>query len=167
MDYNWLFLFVAALVPMLTGFIWYHPKVFGAQWMKLNQFTEAELQKGNMALILGVTYLLSVFLSMGLIGMVIHQFGVEGLFTPRAGESDAIASELKAMVEPIRANYSERYRYFGHGALHGGLAALMVALPVVGINALFERRGWKYTAIHTGYWFLTLALMGGILCQFL
>ncbi|MEM1124806.1 MAG: DUF1761 domain-containing protein, partial [Bacteroidota bacterium] len=32
------------------------------------------------------------------------------------------------------------------------------------MNALFERRGWKYIWIHTGYWFITLALIGGLLC---
>jgi len=31
---------------------------------------------------------------------------------------------------------------------------------------MFERRGFKYIAIHGGYWMLTLGLMGGIICQF-
>ncbi|MBI1193780.1 MAG: DUF1761 family protein [Bacteroidetes bacterium] len=165
MDYNGLFYFVAALVPILTGFIWYHPKTFGAQWMKLNQLTEADLQKGNMALILGVTYVLSLILAFGLSGIVIHQSGVESLFAMEYGHDGQ--QEITALVDTIRANYSDKHRHFGHGALHGGLAALMLALPVLGINALFERRSWKYIAIHTGYWWVTMLLMGGILCQFL
>jgi hypothetical protein len=167
MDYNWLIVFVAALVPLLMGFIWYHPKTFGTQWMKLNHFTEAELQKGNMALIFGLTYLLSLFLSVGLSGIVIHQSSIESLFTFREGDTEAAKQAMTALAETIRADYSDRYRSFGHGALHGGLAAIMIALPILGINALFERKSWKYIAIHTGYWWVTLLLMGGILCQFL
>jgi hydrogenase maturation factor len=36
----------------------------------------------------------------------------------------------------------------------------------VGINALFERRGGKYILVHVGYWIVTLALIGGVVCQF-
>ena len=37
---------------------------------------------------------------------------------------------------------------------------------VIGINALFERKGFKYIAINAGYWILCLGLMGGVLCAF-
>jgi hypothetical protein len=33
-------------------------------------------------------------------------------------------------------------------------------------NALFERKGWKYIWINTGYWVITVSIMGGILCAF-
>jgi len=165
MDYNYLYWFLAALVPAITGFIWYHPKVFGTSWMKLNNLTQRELDKGNMALILGVCYVLSLLLAVGLTGLVVHQAGFFSLFAmdyEKAGQE-----EIKALVDNVMTTYGDRHRSFGHGALHGGLAALMFALPVLGINALFERRNWKYIAIHTGYWFVTLLLMGGILCQFI
>jgi len=38
-------------------------------------------------------------------------------------------------------------------------------LPVMGVNALFERKGFKYIAINVGFWTVSLALMGGIICQ--
>ena len=44
------------------------------------------------------------------------------------------------------------------------LAALFVALPIIGINALFERKSAKYVALHLGYWAISLALMGGVIC---
>ena len=59
------------------------------------------------------------------------------------------------------------FRTFKHGAFHGTIGALFLALPILGINALFERRSFKYIAIHTGYWMLTMGLMGGVLCQFI
>ncbi|MBL4587462.1 MAG: DUF1761 domain-containing protein, partial [Flavobacteriales bacterium] len=68
------------------------------------------------------------------------------------------------------ANFKEQYgtvhRSFGHGAAHGLAASLFFVLPVLGINALFERKGFKYIAINVGYWMLTLILMGGVICQF-
>ena len=62
--------------------------------------------------------------------------------------------------------YGNDFRTFKHGALHGTLTGVGIALPVVAINAMFEKRGFKYIAIHAGYWILTLLLMGGIICQF-
>ena len=64
------------------------------------------------------------------------------------------------------ATYGDRFRTFGHGALHGTMIGLFVVLPVMGTNALFERKSLKYVAINVGYWIVTLAIMGGILCQF-
>jgi hypothetical protein len=49
--------------------------------------------------------------------------------------------------------------------MHGSMAGLFFALPILGINAIFERRGLKYTLLHTGYWVITLGLIGGVLCQ--
>lgn len=56
---NWISVFVGALVPMLMGFIWYHPKFFGTAWMHSLGFREEDLQGGNMAVIFGVSYIMS------------------------------------------------------------------------------------------------------------
>jgi hypothetical protein len=56
------------------------------------------------------------------------------------------------------------HRSFGHGALHGAIGAIFFVLPVLGINALFERKGWKYILINVGYWVVTLTIMGAIIC---
>ena len=63
--------------------------------------------------------------------------------------------------------YGNRFRTFKHGALHGTIAALFFSLPILGTMSLFERKGFRYIAIHVGYWVVTLALMGGALCQFI
>ena len=62
--------------------------------------------------------------------------------------------------------HGHSFRTFRHGALHGVIGAITFALPVLGINALFERKGFKYIAIHLGYWVVSLALMGSVLCHF-
>ncbi|MFK7808354.1 MAG: DUF1761 domain-containing protein [Saprospiraceae bacterium] len=60
---EWLHILGAAATTMVIGAIWYHPKVFGTAWMKSIGKTEADLAKGNMALMYGVGYLLSCFIS--------------------------------------------------------------------------------------------------------
>ncbi len=59
MTINWLALLVGALVPMVLGFIWYHPKLFGTAWMNSLGFKEEDLEGGNMPLIFGLSYVLS------------------------------------------------------------------------------------------------------------
>ena len=130
---NWLAIIVAALIPMIIGFIYYHPKVFGRAWMNSLGLTEADLKAGNMALIMGISLFMSFVLSMWLVGNVDGP-GQEG-----------------------------RYDSFQHGAVHGLIIGLMVAMPVLVTNGLFERKNLKNLLINTGYWVLTLMLMGGVL----
>ncbi|MEO6691483.1 MAG: DUF1761 domain-containing protein [Saprospiraceae bacterium] len=60
---QYLSIFLAGLIPMILGFVWYHPKLFGASWMKSLGFTEANLKEGNMGLTMGLATLLSIILS--------------------------------------------------------------------------------------------------------
>jgi len=163
MEYNALFYFVAAIIPMVIGAVWYHPKVFGNAWMKASGVTEEQIQGGNMPLIFGLAYVFSLILAFGMTGIVIHQSGIDSLFTMDIMAGD---EEITTMVESLHATYGDKHRHFGHGALHGGIAAILLALPLLGTIALFERRKWKYVAIHTGYWFVAMSLMGGVICQF-
>lgn len=161
MPTNFYMYFVAALIPMVVGAAYYHPKAVGGPWMKENGFTMESLEGGNMAKIFGFAYLLSVILAMGIGNFAIHQTQVVGLTIPEVLES---GSQAQKDVNAFFATYGDRHRNFGHGAVHGIIAAIMFGLPLFGINALFERKSWKYNLIHFGYWAITLALMGGLLC---
>jgi len=158
-------LLIAALVPMLVGTVWYGP-LFGKVWMKVNGFTEESLKGGNMALIFGLSFFLSIILASGLMGLTNHQTGVMQLFATHP-DFEKVGSEVHTLFNTTMEEFGDRHRTFGHGALHGGLAAILIALPLIAINALFERRGGKYIGIHFGYWFVTLILMGGVVCQWL
>ena len=46
---NFVAIIVAALIPMIIGFIWYHPKVFGNTWMQVAGMTEEKVKTGNKA----------------------------------------------------------------------------------------------------------------------
>ncbi len=102
---------------------------------------------------------------MALTGIVIHQNHIYSVLMNEPGLYEK-GSPLFNYVAEFMEKYGKNFRTFKHGALHGALSGIFFALPVIGINALFERRGWKYTTVHIGYWTITLALMGGIICQF-
>lgn len=153
--------FVAALIPMVIGAVYYHPKVVGGAWMKTNGFSTEDLEGGNMPVIFGVAYLMSLILAFGMTSLVIHQTGVAGLFMPEAQEAGSVmANEMQDFM----AKYGDRHRTFSHGSVHGIIFAIFTILPVITIIANFERRGAKYVFVHFGYWLITLALMGGLLC---
>ena len=75
-------------------------------------------------------------------------------------------SEVMNRLDTLMLEFGDRFRTFKHGALHGTLIGLLFVTPILGTIALFEQKSFKYVAINGGYWVITLALMGGVLCQF-
>jgi uncharacterized protein DUF1761 len=157
MDFNFLAIFVAALSSLLVGFIWYNPKVFGTIWMRESGVNMEDGKKPNMALIFTLVYIYSVFIAFILSSSVIHQFGALGMIG--GDETKAGASYTAFMAE-----YGTAFRTFKHGALHGTMVGLLLVLPVVAINSLFEKRSWKYILVTGFYWVVTCLIMGGIIC---
>ncbi len=165
MHINWLIILLTALVPMLTGFIWYHPKFMGNAWMLSAGLTEEKIKGGNMGMIFGLSFLFSVMLAMAMMGMVIHQNHIYSILIDEPGFADP-NSEVGLYISAFMEKYGNNFRTFKHGALHGFLGGLFIAFPILATNAMFERKGWKYIWINTGYWVITLALMGGIICAY-
>ncbi|MBW1656923.1 DUF1761 domain-containing protein [Flavobacterium quisquiliarum] len=161
MKINFFALLISAIVTLVVGFIWYSPKVFGTIWMKENNLTQEELRKGSMFKIFGLTYIFSLMITMTLMSLTIHQSGAIGMVG-----GPPLMDSAKPSFAAFMADYGMAYRTFKHGALHGFMSGLFFAFPLIGINGLFERKSWKYIFIHTGYWLITLTLMGGIVCGF-
>jgi hypothetical protein len=148
----------AAVSTFLTGFIWYHPKVFGTAWMKAEGLTEEQLKNGNMAKIFGLSFVFAFVLGFfALHTGVIHQFGALGMI----GGDPALA---KPSYGAFMADYGDAFRTFKHGSLHGALLGLFFVLPVIAINGLYSHKSFKLIFITAGYWVVTLAIMGGIIC---
>ena len=163
-EFNFKIIAIAALVPLVMGFLWYGPMLFKNAWMKEVGFTDDSMKGANMALIFGLSYVFSFFIGFALDQIVIHQFGAQStLFDSGFVEG---TGEGYAYFQDFMSAYGDRFRTFKHGVLHGALTGLFLALPIMGTNALFERKSFKYVAINVGYWTVTLALMGGILCQY-
>ena len=156
MEINFLAVVVAAISALVVGFVWYNPKVYGTAWMKAAGMTEEDVKGGNMLKIFGLSLLFAFFLAMSLHALVIHQTGVMSL---TGGDIENALPSYAAFMQ----DYGDAFRTFQHGALHGFLAGIFIALPILGTNALFERKSGKYIFINAGYWIVTLTLMGAII----
>lgn len=163
METNWIALVVAAIIPLIVGGIWYHPKVMGTAWMQASGITEEQIRSGNMAKIFGLTFLFSLMLATFMNVWVVHQYAINSILMNEPGFGDP-NSEIGLFISDFMAKYGINFRTFSHGATHGIIATLFFAFPLLAINAQFERQSWKYILIHTGYWMITLALMGGLIC---
>lgn len=136
---------VGALVPMFVGFIWYSKALFGNAWMQSIGKTEEDIQQGNMALTFGVSFIMALVLSFFMFGFL----GFHDVLMP-----------LLFPDEPFTHG-------FKHGLYHGGLFGVMIALPVLVTNSLFEQKNWTNIGINAVYWVVTMALMGGVISLFL
>lgn len=161
---NFIILPAVALIPLLVGFVWYNPKVMGNAWMTETGMTEEKAQQGNMLMIFGAAYVFALFIAFAMLGMVNHQMGILQLFAGQEGFGEAGSAVMKS-YESVMAIVGDRHLTFSHGAFHGLFSGIVVALPIIGTNALFEQKSWKYIFINAGYWILTFALMGGVLGQ--
>ncbi len=166
MEFNLLVIALAAIVPMVTGFIWYNPKVMGAAWMREAGLTEDQLKGGNMGMIFGLSYVFSFLLALGISSIVVHQYHVQSILMNEPGITEQ-GSDINLYFMDFLSKYGENFRTFKHGVLHGFIASVLVVLPILATNAMFERKSFKYIWINTGYWAITISLMGGVLCQWL
>ena len=130
---NWLSMVIATIIPMVVGFIYYNPKVFGNAWMKSLGITEEDIKKQNMAKTYGIAIIMSFLLAFFLINFN-NSPGQEGEFDS-----------------------------FKHGAFHGLFLTVVMAMPILMTNGLFELKSLKNIFINIGYWLITLVLMGGVL----
>ena len=146
---------------MVLGFVWYNPKVFGNAWMTASGMTDEKIKNSNMAVIFAVSFVLAIMLAFSLQFMVIHQFHVKSLFFKQP--IDDATTEIGALYKTIMDQFGTSYRTFKHGVFHGVIGGFFMALPILGTNAMFERKGFKYIAINVGYWIVCLGLMGGLL----
>jgi hypothetical protein len=159
MEMNWIAVFVSALATLVVGFIWYNPKVFGTVWMKETGLTQDELVKGNILKTFSLTYIFSLMIVIIESSLTIHQSGALGMIGGPMKINEALPS-----FNAFMNDYGTAYRTFKHGALHGFMSGLFFAFPMIAINGLFERKSWKYIWIHSGYWIVTLTIIGSLIC---
>ncbi len=164
MNINFLVLLLAALVPMLLGFIWYHPKVFGNAWMQAAGLTEEQLKNSNMAKIFLLSLVCSFLLAFSHQFMVIHQYHLFSLVADIVKPGDTTSPDAQWLNSSLES-YGKHFRTFKHGAFHGFLAGIFIVLPLFGTTALYEKKNAKWLLINTGFWTACLLFMGGIICQ--
>lgn len=165
MNINFLVILLAALIPMVIGAIWYNPKVLGTAWMNAAGLTEEKLKGANMLKIFTLSFIFMFFLAFVMQMLVIHQIHTMAILYNQPDFATP-GSTSSTMMKQFMELYGNSYRTFKHGAFHGTFSGIMIALPIIGTNALFERKNFKYIAINAGYWILSMALMGGVICAF-
>jgi hypothetical protein len=149
---------VAAAAALVIGAVWYNPKIgFGNVWMEASGMTEEKMKSGKIAVIFALSLVFAVLLSVLLMQFTNHQWGAIGMI----GGDPELA---KPSFDVFMADYGDAFRTFKHGALHGSMFGVLGALPIIGTIALFERKSAKYILVNSGYWIVTLSIMGGILC---
>jgi hypothetical protein len=161
---NWYIIFVAALVPMAMAFVWYNPKVMGTTWMSASGMTQEKSKKVQMPLVFGLSYLFSCMLASALLPLTIHQMHIYSIFATYEGLG-VEGSDLMLSISNFLGDEINSFRTFKHGAFHGTLSGVFIALPILATNAMFEAKGFKYIAVNAGYWIISIALMGGIICK--
>ena len=159
---NFIAILVASVVPLIVGFIWYNPKVFGTVWMNESGVTEEKMKNANMARIFILSFVFSFLFAMGATQLVIHQNHFHSVLMEEPGYEET-GSELQNYVDDyFMDKYGNNFRTFKHGMAHGFFSGIFILLPIIAINALFERKSWKYILINLGYWVVTLIIVGGI-----
>jgi len=63
---NWLAVLAAAVSTFVIGGLWYSPAVFGRAWMLANNFTQEDLDRGNIAKIFGLSFVFALLMSANL-----------------------------------------------------------------------------------------------------
>lgn len=159
MEINFLAILVAAIVPLIMGFIWYNPKFLGTAWMREAEMTEDKMKSGNMAVIFGMSLVFSFLLAFFVQMLTIHQFGALGMIG-----GDPAADGILPSFQAFMDDYGTHFRTYKHGALHGAMAGIFMFMPIIAINGLFERKSWKYILINGMYWTVCLTIMGAIVC---
>ena len=138
MDFiNWTAVIVTAFVPLVAGFVYYHPKVLGTAWMQSLGKTEEDFDNSKMGLTFGISFVLAIVLSWFLKVLIETSHGVM-----YGGES---------------------FHTFQHGALHGAMFLAFFCIPVFVTNGMFEQKSAKNYWINIGYWVIVGGIMGGIL----
>ncbi len=161
MQLNYWLILATGIIPIFIGFLWYNPTIMGKKWMETVGITEESMKGANMPLIFILSYVFGCMLSLALHTVVIHQMGFKSVM-----DGDT-TSETLGYMKNFFETYGTRFRTFKHGVLHGVITAIFVALPVIGVNALWNRKSAKYIFIHVGYWVICMGLIGGVLCAFM
>ena len=165
MTFNLPILLLAAIIPLILGFIWYHPKVFGTVWMNASGLNAESMKGVNMVKIFSLTFIFSFIAALAMQFVVIHQFHMYSILANEVGIKDP-TSEIGMYLKNFMDKYGNNFRTFKHGALHGTITGIFLIFPIIGINGLFERKSFKYILINAGFWTVSLALMGGIICGY-
>jgi hypothetical protein len=162
MQLNWYIILATGIIPNIIGFVWYGP-FFGKIWAKESGFIPGD-KPVNLVKMTGLTLLFGIMLAVALTPIVIHQVSVQSALSTQ--DFYTPDSELKIYLQDFMSRFGTNFRTFKHGMLHGFISGLFLFFPVIGCNALYEGKSFRYTLINSGFWTVCAMIMGGIICAF-
>lgn len=121
-DMNWIAILLCGVSSMLLGALWYSPRLFGKAWQRGAGLSDSDLAGGNMALIYGLAFLLSLLAA-----------AVFALFVGRGMPlGPSVAAGAAAGICWVAASFGINYlferRSVGHWLINGGYHALQFTL---------------------------------------
>lgn len=78
-----------------------------------------------------------------------------------------MAIPLALMMSAFYQMHDASEQVWSHGALHGTMLGLFVAVPVLSVHFSFEGdRGWRNALYHMIYWIISIGLVGSVVFAF-
>lgn len=135
---NYWAVFGAAIAAIVLGIVWYGP-LFGKQWMRIVGISKADMEaageKGKR--MMQRSYAIMALSSLVMAYVLAHILTYASAFTGSSGIEAGISAGLSIWVGFVG--------------------------PVMMGNVIWEGRPWKYWFITSGYYLVSLILMGIIL----
>lgn len=130
----------AVIVAVVLGVLWYGP-LFGKQWMRTIGISHDQMEEAKKK---GMAGMWRTYLAM-ILGTLVMAY--------------VLAHVISAFGEALGESIG------GTGATAGIWMWLGFVAPVTLGNVLWEGRSWKYWFIVSGYYFVSLVLMGIIIAS--
>lgn len=130
----------AVIVAVALGMVWYGP-LFGRQWMRTVGISHEEMERAKEKGMQGMwrTYALMILGTLVMAYVLAHVLAYAMAFTGEEGTEAGISGAISIWI---------------------GFVA-----PVIMGNVLWDGRPWKYWFIVSGYYLVSLILMGVILAN--
>ena len=121
-DVNWIAVLLCGVSSMLLGALWYSPLLFGRVWQRGAGLSDAGLAGGNMALIYGLAFLLS------LVAAAVFALYLGRDMALGASFAAGAAAGLFWVAAAFGINYLFERRGLAHWLVNGGYHTLQFTL---------------------------------------
>ena len=120
-ELNWVGILLCGISSMVLGGLWYSPLLFGKAWQRGIGLSDEQLASGNMALIYGIAFLLSIIAAAVFALLIGHSHGLLPWIAAGAGTGALVAAAFGI-------NYLFERRSFRQWLINGGYHLLQFSL---------------------------------------
>ena len=121
-DVNWIAVLLCAVSSLVLGGIWYSPMLFAKPWQHAAGLSDEQAKSGNMAMIFGLTFLLSLVAALVFAMFLGRNFGL----VPAIGAG--ASAGLCWVAVSLGISYLFEHRPLNLWLINGGYHALQFTL---------------------------------------